>query len=256
MLEKLIFEWLGTAVLICLGNGVCANVTLKETLGKSSDWIVVAMGWSMAVYGGVLVSQDVSGAHLNPAVTLALSISGQFSWDLFLPYIGAQMLGAMTGSFLVFLIYKKQFDLTAGSDEAGEILGVFATGPKIASKLWNLTSETLSTMIFITMVFYIEGAKLELNFISASETQAPIGLGSVGALPVALVVLAIGLSLGGPTGYAINPARDLGPRIVYSILPLDMKKDAQWSYSWIPVIGPMLGAAMAAGLYTLIAAMS
>ncbi len=252
MFQQLVFEWLGTTILLCLGNGVCANVTLKDTLGKSSDWIVVAMGWSMAVYGGVLVSQNVSGAHLNPAVSLALCLTGQFPWEMLLPYVAAQILGAMTGALLVYLIYKKQFDETASSDESSNIIGIFATGPTIPSKFWNFTTETLATMVFMTMVFFIEGSNLELDLVTGLDKTAPIGLGSVGALPVALVVLAIGLSLGGSTGYAINPARDLGPRIIYSILPLKMKKDSNWSYSWIPVLGPLLGAAIASGLYIVV----
>ena len=251
MLEKLFFEWLGTSILLCLGNGVCANVTLKKTNAKDSDWIVVAMGWSMAVYGGVLVSSSVSGAHLNPAVTLAFCLSGKFSWSLLPFYTVAQLLGAMTGALLVYLIYKKQFDETASSRHSKDILGVFATAPNIKSPFWNLCSEALASFMFIVMVFFIEGSKLEGGSQLGTGSDIPIGLGSIGALPVALIVLAIGLSLGGPTGYAINPVRDFGPRLIYSILPLGIRKDAEWSYAAIPVLGPFIGAALASLLYLL-----
>jgi glycerol uptake facilitator protein len=238
-----IAEIIGTMIIILFGNGVVANVVLNNTKGNNSGWIVITAGWAFGVFAGVTVAGPVSGAHLNPAVTIALAISGKFAWNLAGSYILAQMLGAMLGASLVWLFYKNHFDIT--NDEGGK-LACFCTGPAIRNKFSNFTSETIATFVFILVVLYIAGPQLHLN----SDNNATIGLGAIGALPVAFLVWAVGLSLGGTTGYAINPARDLGPRIVHSILPFEGTSD--WDYAWIPVLGPILGASLAAGLYIIL----
>lgn len=228
-------ELTGTAILIVLGDGVVANVLLNKTNGFNSGWIVITMGWAMAVFTGVFVSASASGAHLNPAVTIALAYAGKFSWSLVPQYILAQMLGAMLGAFVVWLAYKQHFDAT---ENVASKLAVFCTGPAIRNPLHNLITEVIGTFIFMIGVLHI---------IAPSDT-----LGSVSALPVAFLVLAIGLSLGGPTGYAINPARDLGPRIMHAVLPIKNKGTSDWQHSWIPVFGPITGALLAAILFQFI----
>ncbi len=225
-------ELIGTAILIILGDGVVANVLLNKTNGFNSGWIVITMGWGMAVFTGVFVSASASGAHLNPAVTIALAFLGKFSWSLVPEYILAQMLGAMIGAFVVWLAYKQHFDAT---EDAASKLAVFATGPAIRNPANNLITEIIGTFVFVIGV---------LSIVSPADK-----LGSLNALPVALLVLAIGLSLGGPTGYAINPARDLGPRIMHAILPIKNKGTSDWKHSWIPVAGPIIGALLAAVLF-------
>ncbi|HOF19788.1 MAG TPA: MIP/aquaporin family protein [Bacteroidales bacterium] len=227
-------EFFGTAMILCLGSGVVANVLLNKTKGHNGGWIVITTGWAIGVFTGVLIAADVSGAHLNPAVTLALVLAGKFSASLMPMYIAAQMLGAMFGSTLAWLAYKKHFDAT---DDADYKLAVFSTIPNIRGYWYNLVTEIIGTYILALAVLYM---------------AAPdVGLGALNALPVALVVLGIGVSLGGPTGYAINPARDLGPRIMHFILPVPGKRDSDWKYSWVPVVGPMIGAALAAWMFVL-----
>jgi glycerol uptake facilitator protein len=225
-------ELIGTALLVLLGDGVVANVLLKQTKGQGGGWIVITFGWAMAVFVGVLVSSIASGAHLNPAVTIALAIAEKFNWQQVPQYVLAQMLGACSGAFLVWVQYKSHFDAT---EDHNAKLAVFCTGPAIRSRGQNLFSEIVGTFVL---------AFAALNISSPSG-----GLGSLDALPVALVVLAIGLSLGGTTGYAINPARDLGPRVVHAVLPIPGKRDSDWGYAWVPVVGPVLGAALAAFAY-------
>jgi len=225
-------EIVGTAILIILGDGVVANVLLNKTNGFNSGWIVITTGWAMAVFTGVFVSASSSGAHLNPAVTIALACAGKFSWSLVPTYIAAQMLGAMIGAFIVWLAYKQHFDAT---ENASSKLAVFCTGPAIRNPVNNLITEAIGTFILITGVLHI---------IAPADT-----LGSVSALPVAFLVLGIGLSLGGPTGYAINPARDLGPRIMHAILPIKGKGTSDWQHSWIPIAGPIIGAVIGALLF-------
>ncbi|MBC6609701.1 aquaporin family protein [Hymenobacter sp. BT507] len=232
-------EFVGTAVLILLGNGVVANVVLNDTKGHNSGWMVISTAWALAVFVGVVIAGPVSGAHLNPAVTLGLAVAGKFAWALVLPYLGAQLLGAFVGSALVWVMYKDHFDRTP--DPLAK-LAVFATGPAIRNHVSNLFSEVLGTLVLVLTVFYIVGGEI-------TPTRTPIGLGSVGALPVALLVWVIGLGLGGTTGYAINPARDLGPRLAHALLPITGKGASEWSYAWIPVVGPLIGAVLAAGLY-------
>jgi glycerol uptake facilitator protein len=235
-----IAEILGTMVMILLGNGVVANVNLKGTIGNNSGWIVVTSAWAFAVFVGVTIAGPSSGAHLNPIVTLGLALIGKFSWNLVPIYILAEMIGAMLGAFLVWLSHKDHF---AATEDEGAKLACFSTGPAIKNNVSNITSEAIASFVLIFSIFYIAGPSLKI----ASDTNATIGLGTIGALPVAIVVWAIGLSLGGTTGYAINPARDLGPRIMHAILPI--KGSSNWGYAWIPIVGPVTGASLAAALY-------
>ncbi|MGA2657889.1 MAG: MIP/aquaporin family protein [Verrucomicrobiota bacterium] len=221
-------ELIGTAILVLLGDGVVANVILKQTKGNNSGWIVITFGWAMAVFVGVFVSAAASGAHLNPAVTLGLAAAGKFSWNGVLPYLAGQMLGACLGASLVWLQYRSHFAITEDRDAK---LAVFCTGPQIRSRFSNFVSEVLGTFVLIFAVLRI------------SSPQG--GPSSLDALPVALVVLAIGLSLGGTTGYAINPARDFGPRLMHALLPIPNKRDSDWAYAWIPVLAPMAGSLLA-----------
>lgn len=222
-------EIIGTALLILLGNGVVANVVLNKTKGHNSGWIVITFGWAIAVFVGVFVASKPSGAHLNPAVTIALAILEKVSWSDVPQYFGGQMLGAMLGSILVWAAYRQHFFQT----EDLEIKrAVFCTAPAIRSTLHNLLTEIIGTFVLVFAVLFI---------IAPSNS-----LGALDALPVALIVLGVGLSLGGPTGYAINPARDLGPRIMYALLPIGKKAGSDWGYAWIPVVGPMIGGCLAA----------
>jgi glycerol uptake facilitator protein len=234
-----IAEFIGTGTLILLGNGVVANVVLKDTKGNNGGWIVITTGWAMAVYAGIVIANPYSGAQLNPAVTIAMAVAGKMEWSSVLPYILAQMLGAMTGAFLVWVVYRDHFNRTA--DPAAQ-LAAFSTGPAIRNNFSNLVSELIGTFVLVFTVFYITGAEI-------TDSKAKIGLGSIGALPVAFLIWAIGLSLGGTTGYAINPARDLGPRIMHTLLPIKNKSTSDWSYSWIPIVGPVLGGLLAAFIY-------
>ena len=234
-----IAEFIGTTILILLGNGVVANVVLNHTKGNNSGWMVITTAWALAVFVGVVVAGPHSGAHLNPAVTVALAIANVFEWTKVPYYILSQLGGAILGSFLVWIFYKDHFDAT---EDKGLKAAPFATGPAIANKASNIFSEIMGTFVLIFVIFYITGGEI-------GEEKTPIGLGSVGALPVAFLVWVIGLSLGGTTGYAINPARDLGPRIVHTIIPMKGKGESNWGYAWIPVIGPLIGATLAALLH-------
>ena len=227
-------EFFGTAMIIVFGGGVVANVLLDKTKGHNSGWIVITFGWAAGVFTGVLVAAPISGAHLNPAVTLALVLAGKFSLSQLPLYVCAQLLGAMFGALLVWLAYKKHFDATQDADLK---LAVFCTSPNIRNYWYNVVTEVIGTYVLALAVLYM--AKPE------------VGLGSLNALPVAIVVLGLGLSLGGPTGYAINPARDLGPRLMHFLLPIPLKRDSDWKYSWVPVLGPLAGASLAAGMYVL-----
>lgn len=237
-------EFIGTALLIILGGGVNANVVLNKTKGNNSGWLVIAFGWAMAVYVGVFVAAPYSGAHLNPAVTIGLAAAGKFDWASVPSYILAQLAGAMLGAFIVWVAYRQHFNET---EDANAKLAVFCTGPAIRSAFNNLLTEIIATFVLIFAVLYIVGPTITL-----SSTEGKLGLGAVGALPVSLLVLAIGLSLGGPTGYAINPARDLGPRIMHFILPIPKKRNSDWSYAWIPVLGPIIGGVLAALVFKMI----
>ena len=238
-----IAEFLGTMLLILMGGGVVANVCLSKTKGHGAGWMAITTAWALGVFIGVVVAGPYSGAHLNPAVSIGLAIGGTFPWCDVCQYIVAQMLGAALGALLVWLVYKDHFEVT---DDPDAMLGVFCTSPAIKSPAINFLTEAGGTVALMFVVFYITGGELSLK---DSNSTLPIGLGSVGALPVAFTVWVIGLSLGGPTGYAINPARDLAPRCMHALLPIKGKGGSQWGYAWIPVLGPVAGAAVAAMLY-------
>ena len=238
-----IAEFLGTMLLILMGGGVVANVCLSKTKGHGAGWMAITTAWALGVFIGVVVAGPYSGAHLNPAVSIGLAIGGTFPWCDVCQYIVAQMLGAALGALLVWLVYKDHFEVT---DDPDAMLGVFCTSTAIKSPAINFLTEAVGTFALMFVVFYITGGELSLK---DSNSTLPIGLGSVGALPVAFTVWVIGLSLGGPTGYAINPARDLAPRCMHALLPIKGKGGSQWGYAWIPVLGPVAGAAVAAMLY-------
>ncbi|MFI5453189.1 MIP/aquaporin family protein [Pedobacter sp. UC225_61] len=231
-------EFIGTALMILLGNGVVANVVLKGTKGNNSGWIVITTAWALAVFVGVVVAGPHSGAHLNPIVSLGLAIAHKFEWALVPGYVAAQIGGAMTGSLLVWFIYKDHFDAT---DDQGLKAAPFATAPAIRNYTSNLLSEIIGTFVLIFVIFYFTDA-----IMGTKEQPTPVGLGSLGAIPVAFLVWVIGLALGGTTGYAINPARDLGPRIIHSILPMKGKGSSDWAYAWVPILGPIIGSSLAA----------
>jgi glycerol uptake facilitator protein len=232
-------ELVGTFLLILLGTGVVANTILKGTKGNNGGWIVITTGWALAVFAGVVVAAPYSGAHLNPAVTLALAIAGKFAWNKVGAFIAAQCIGAILGAFVTWLVYKDHFNET---EDAGVQLAVFSTAPAIRNSAFNLLSEIIGTFVLVFVIFYFTDPQI-------AERKTPIGMGSLGALPVTLLVWAIGLSLGGTTGYAINPARDLGPRIVHTLIPMRHKGRSGWEYAWVPVVGPFVGGAIAALLY-------
>lgn len=230
-------ELIGTMLLILLGTGVVANVVLKGTKGYSGGWIVITTGWALAVFVGVVFAGPYSSAHLNPAVTIGLAITHKFPWADAATYILAQVLGAMLGAFLTWIVYRDHFNSTTDPELQ---LAVFSTSPAIKNQLFNLLSEIIGTFVLMFVIFYMANAEIP---------NSKIGLGSLGALPVAFLVWAIGLSLGGTTGYAINPARDLGPRIIHSLVPMTHKGSSQWKYAWIPIVGPIIGSCIAAILY-------
>jgi len=235
-------EFLGTAILILLGNGVVANVLLRKTKGENSGWIVITAGWGLAVFIAVFTVGPISGAHINPAVTLGLAISGLFEWGKVVPFIVAQIIGGMVGGSLVYLFYRDHFNITENPDSK---MACFCTIPNIRNLKNNFLSEVIGTFILVFAVLFVNLPHIEIDGIENTK----VGLGSLEALPVSLVVFAIGLSLGGTTGYAINPARDLGPRLMHALLPIKGKRDSDWAYSWVPVIGPLCGAAISALLY-------
>lgn len=239
LIVQCLFEFIGTFVLILLGCGVVACVSLKKSKGEAGGWIAVTLAWGLAVMCGVFIAGPYTGAHLNPAVSVGLAIAGKFPWAYVIPYIIAQILGAYCGATVVYIFYKDHFDATEDQDTK---LGVFATIPAIENKTRNFISELVGTFILVLVIL----------FLSTGSNNAEVGLGSVGAIPVALLIVAIGLSLGGTTGYAINPARDLGPRIAHSLLPIKGKGKSHWHYSWVPILGPILGGALAAVVYWLI----
>ena len=226
-------EFLGTAIVIVIGNGVVANVVLPKTKGNNGGLISIVLGWMIAVFVGVYMTADSSGAHLNPAVTFALAAAGKFDWSMVPMYILAQMLGAMFGAFIVWMIYKDHIN-EAGS--AADQLAIFSTGPSIRRLPQNFITETLATLVFILGILFIQ--------------PADNNLGALSALPVALLVGGIGFGLGGPTGWAINPARDLGPRMMHFLLPMKGKGSSDWSYAPVPVFGPIVGGILAGIIYT------
>lgn len=227
-------EFIGTAILLLLGNGVVANVVLKKTYGNNGGIMAVTIAWAMAVFVAVFISAAASGAHLNPAITISLAFKDG-NWTNVPLYLTAQLLGAMLGSLLVWFHYKLHFDET---EDAASKMACFCTSPAIPNTFYNLISEVIGSFVLVIGVLFL--------------SKPAHGLGSLDALPVALLVLVIGLSLGGTTGYAINPARDLGPRIVHALLPIKNKANSNWTYSWIPVLGPIVGGLLAVVIFKLI----
>lgn len=246
--KQYLAEFVGTALLVLLGNGVVANVVLPKTKGHASGWIVIAFGWGMAVFVAVWCVKAISGAHLNPAVTLALALAGPFSWDLVPGFVAAQFCGAFIGALLVYFVYRDHY---AASDDGDAKLATFATSPAIRNFPSNLLSEAIGTFVLIFAVLLAaEPIIVRSDAIDPAQPGLKIGLGTLGALPVGLLVLSIGLSLGGTTGYAINPARDLGPRIAHALLPIAGKRDSDWQYALVPIVGPVIGAVLAVLLWT------
>jgi glycerol uptake facilitator protein len=239
-------ELIGTAILVVLGDGVVANVVLSRTKGNGGGWIVITFGWGMAVFVGVFCAVNYSGAHLNPAVTIALAAAhkGGFGWSDVPIYVGAQMAGAFIGAVVVYVFYRAHFDVT---DDANAKLAVFCTGPNIRNLPVALVCEAIGTFLLVFPIFLMVDPSFALDLGAPAGTRSvTLGLGAIGALPVGLLVFAIGLSLGGTTGYAINPARDLAPRIAHFLLPIRNKRDSDWGYSWVPVVGPIIGGLLAA----------
>ncbi len=240
-----VFEFIGTLVLVLLGDGVCAATSLNKSKAKGAGWVVIALGWGLAVMLGVLIAGPVSGAHLNPAVTLGLAIAGTFPWASVCGYIVAQMLGGFFGACLVWSFYKDHYKATA--DQPDTMLGTFCTMPAIENKPRNFWCEVVATwlLVFIILALGTQGNAFAIGGAAAST-------GAIGSWPVTCVIMSIGMSLGGTTGYAMNPARDLSPRLAHAVLPIEGKRDSGWGYSWVPVAGPMVGAALAAALYLLV----
>ena len=237
---KCVFEFIGTLVLVLMGDGVCAATTLEKSKAKGAGWIVVTLAWGFAVMAGVFIAGPYTGAHLNPAVSLGLAVAGVFPWNEVLPYCVAQMLGGFVGAGLVYLYYMDHYKASTANPDG--ILGSFCTMPAIDHKPMNLLCEIIATCVLVFLVLAI-GTK---------ENTAAVGLGSIGAFPVTAIIMSIGMSLGGTTGYALNPARDLGPRCIHALIPLEGKRDSGWAYSWVPVVGPMIGCVLAAGLYLIV----
>ena len=245
-MNPLVAEFVGTMILIILGNGVVANVVLAKTKGSGAGWIVISAGWGIAVFVGALCSAKASGGHLNPALTLGLVAAGKFAAAKAVGFIIAQMLGAMVGASIVFAFYRSHFIATSNADDK---LACFCTAPNIRGTLQSLFCEAVATFVLVIAILLSESATLENMLSHDSEKPPLLGLGSLGLVPVAMLVFGIGLSLGGTTGYAINPARDLGPRLMHFLLPIPGKRDSDWEYAWVPVVGPILGAMIAAGVF-------
>ena len=247
-MQNFLAELLGTMLLVVLGDGVVANVVLNKTKGQNSGWIVITVGWAVAVAMAVYAVGRVSGAHLNPAVTIALAATGSFSWAEVPSYIAAQMLGAFAGAVVVWLAYLPHWSATPNP---GDKLAVFSTGPAMRAPVPNLITESIGTAVLLFGILAIAAnaqtlskpGDVDLTFVFSRGLQP---------LLVGVLVLGIGVSLGGPTGYAINPARDLGPRLAHAVLPIPGKGGSDWEYAWIPIVGPIIGGIAGAGLYALV----
>jgi glycerol uptake facilitator protein len=246
MMKVYLAEMLGTMLLVVLGDGVVANVVLSRTKGHGSGWIVIATGWGLAVAMAAYSVGRISGAHINPAVTIALASVGSFSWKLVPGYILAQMAGGLLGAVLVWLAYLPHWRETESPDAK---LGVFCTGPAIRRPASNFLAELLGTAVLLFGILAIGANAQKLSDIKGLDLSVVFSSGFQPLL-VGFLVWAIGLSLGGPTGYAINPARDLGPRLAHALLPIPGKRDSDWGYSWIPVLAPILGGVLGAWLFT------
>ena len=238
-MTQYIFELLGTLALVLFGDGVCAAVSLNKSKAQGAGWVVITLGWGFAVMIGVLIAGPVSGAHLNPAVTLGLALAGSFDWALVPGYVIAQMAGGFLGALLVYVFYNDHYKATAS--EPDTMLGTFCTMPAIWNPWRNFLCELIATAVLVFVILAL-----------GTKGNTPVGAGALGAFPVTCVIMALGMSLGATTGYAMNPARDLSPRAAHAILPIEGKRDSGWSYSWVPVAGPLAGAAVAAALYLLV----
>lgn len=247
-MSPFVAEIIGTMMLILFGNGVVANVVLARTKGNGGGWLLINAGWGIAVFVGVFCSSQFSDAHINPAVSIAMFAAGNMTFGLMLAYILAQFIGAMIGAVLVYLFYRQHFVAT---DDPDAKLACFCTAPEIRNDIQAFFCEMVGTFALVLPVFLIVNARLMQGDAPADGDQM-IGLGSLGALPVGLLVFGIGMSLGGTTGYAINPARDLGPRIVHALLPIHGKRDSDWAYAWVPVVGPIVGGILAAVVYMIL----
>ena len=247
-MQTLLAELVGTLMLVLLGDGVVANVILNKTKGQNSGWIVITVGWGIAVATAVYAVGRISGAHLNPAVTIGLAAIGSFNWAEVPGYIAAQMIGGFLGAIIVWLMYWPHWSVTA---DPGVKLAVFCTGPAIRKPAANVVGEIIGTAVLLFGILAIAGnaqtlskpGDVDLSFVFSRGLQP---------LLVGVLVLGIGVSLGGPTGYAINPARDLAPRLAHAVLPIEGKGSSDWDYAWIPVVAPIIGGVLGAGLYALI----
>lgn len=244
-MTQYLFELIGTLVLVLLGDGVCAATSLDKSKAQGAGWVVIALGWGFAVMVGVLIAGPVSGAHLNPAVSLGLAAAGLFPWASVPGYVAAQMVGGFLGACLVYVFYKDHYRAT--SDRPDTILGTFCTMPAIWNPGRNFLCEVIATclLVFLILALGTSGNAFQIGPAAAST-------GALGAFPVTCVIMSLGMSLGGTTGYALNPARDLSPRLAHAVLPIPGKRDSGWAYSWVPVCGPLVGAALASALYLLI----
>ena len=239
LFTKCLFEFIGTAVLVLMGDGVVAGTTLKQTKGYNAGWGVITFAWGFAVMCGAFIASPYSGAHLNPALSIGMAIAGVFPWSEVPAYIVAQLLGGFVGAVLVYLFYKDHYDVT---DDPDTKLGTFCTMLAIMNKPRNLFCELVGTFIRVFVILCL-----------ALEGNVPqVGMGAIGVFPVTCLIMAIGMSLGSTTGYAINPARDLPPRLAHCLLPIKGKRDSGWGYSWVPVVGPIIGSCLAAVCYLLI----
>ena len=244
-IDPYIAEFIGTFILLLLGEGVVANVNLKKTIAEGqTPWVLITSAWGFSVFVAVFITSQFSGAHLNPAVTIGLAVAEKFSWTLVPGYLISQLLGAMMGSWICYITYIDHYKVTSDEDS---VRSTFCTGPAIRNLKNNFFSELIGTFVLVFGVLFIAIPNIEINGLEVSN----FGLGALEALPVGILVWVIGMSLGGTTGYAINPARDFGPRIVYQLIPRK-NKDADWSYAWIPILGPFTGGVVAGFIYLLL----
>lgn len=243
-MDIFVAELVGTALLVLLGNGVVSNVLLKKTCGNSGGWIVITMGWAFAVAMSVYCVGRISGAHINPAVTLGLAAIGEISWEIVPTYLVAQMIGGILGGTLVWMTYMPHWEATEDPDTK---LNCFCNRPSIKNTPWNFFTEFIGTLVLVFGILGIAAntAGLPTESLDLSKVIST----SINPMLIGILVGSVGLSLGGPTGYAINPARDLGPRIAHAILPIAGKGDSNWAYAWIPVLGPIAGGVAGALLF-------
>jgi len=244
-MQNFLAELLGTMILVLLGDGVVANVVLNKTKGQNSGWIVITVGWGVAVAMAVYAVGRLSGAHLNPAVTIGLAAIGGFAWADVPLYIAAQLIGAFVGAVLVWLVYLPHWEVTSDPDLK---LAVFSTGPAIRRPLANMITELIGTAALLFGILAIAANAQTLSKPGDVDLTLVFSRG-IQPLLVGILVIGLGVSLGGPTGYAINPARDLGPRLAHALLPIPGKGTSDWDYAWVPIVGPIIGGIAGAGLY-------